>query len=112
MSRNGKWVVKQQTAKDRFSRTLCRFREWCRLHRHDPLKAQHRTLVKKLNGHYAYFGITSNMASLARLHYEVPRIWRKALARRSQQRLSWPKMNRLLERLPLPPPRIVHQYGS
>ena len=112
MSRRRKWIVKQQTAKDRFSRTLRRFREWCRLHRHDPLKAQHLTLVKKLNGHYAYFGITSNMGALARLHYEVPRIWRKALARRSQQRFSWLKMNRLLKRFPLPPPHIVHQYGS
>jgi len=111
LSRNGKWIVKQRTAKDRFSRTLRRFREWCRMHRHDPLKAQHLTLVKKLNGHYAYYGITSNSDALARVHYEVPRIWRKALARRSQQRFSWPKMNRLLKRLPLPPPRIVHQYG-
>jgi hypothetical protein len=32
--------------------------------------------------------------------------------RRSQKRFSWLKMNRLLERFPLPPPRIVHQYGT
>jgi group II intron reverse transcriptase/maturase len=52
-SLKGKWIVKQRTAKDRFSRALHRFREWCRWHRHDPLKAQHLALVKKLNGHYA-----------------------------------------------------------
>ncbi len=78
----------------------------------DPLKAQHLSLVKKLNGHYAYYGITSNFDAIARLFYEIPRVWRKALARRSQQRFSWPKMNRLLERFPLPAPRIVHQYGT
>lgn len=59
----------------------------------------------RLLRHYAQLGS-------ARVHYEVPRIWRKALARRSQQRLTWPKMNRLLKRYPLPRPRIVHQYGS
>ena len=102
LSRNGKWIVKQRTAKDRISRTLCRFREWCRMHRHDPLEAQHLTLVKKLNGHYAYYGITSNSDALARVCHEVSRIWRKALARRSQRGFSWPKMNRLLKRFPLP----------
>ena len=112
LSRRGKWIVKQRTAKDRFSRALRRFREWCRWHRHDPVKAQHLTLVKKLNGHYAYYGITSNIDALSRLYHEVPRVWRQALARRSQQRLSWAKMNRLLKRYPLPPPRIVHQYGT
>jgi RNA-directed DNA polymerase len=112
LSRRGKWIVMRCTAKDRFSLALRRFREWCRLHRHDSLKAQHLSLVKKLNGHYAYYGITSNFDAIARLFYEIPRVWRKALARRSQQRLSWAKMNRLLERYPLPSPRIVHQYGT
>lgn len=111
-SRKGNWVVKQQTAKDRFSRALRRIREWCRWHRHDPLEAQHLTLVKKLKGHYAYFGITGNYDALARLVYEVQRAWRNALARRSQQSLPWAKMNRILKRFPLPPPRIIHRYGT
>jgi hypothetical protein len=49
-----------------------RFREWCRLHRHVSLKAQHLALVKKLQGHYAYYGITTNFDAIARLFYEVP----------------------------------------
>jgi RNA-directed DNA polymerase len=83
-----------------------------RWHRHDPLKAQHLALVKKLKGHYAYYGITSNYGAISRFHHEIPRVWRTALARRSQRGFSWLKMNRLLERFPLPPPRIVHQYGT
>jgi RNA-directed DNA polymerase len=112
-SRNGKWVVKQRTAKDRFSRSLRRFREWCRDHRHEPVKAQHLTLVQKLNGHYAYFGITSNYDALARLWHEVKAVWRTWLSRRSRKAsLSWDAMHRLLERFPLPRPRIVHRYGT
>src|SRR5690606_15951888 len=45
LSRNQKWLLKKKTAKDRLSRALRRIREWCRLHRHDPVKVQHRSLV-------------------------------------------------------------------
>jgi RNA-directed DNA polymerase len=57
----------QKTAKDRLNRTLCRFSEWCRWHRHDPLDTQHRMLVKKLKGHYGYYGITGNSLALAKV---------------------------------------------
>jgi hypothetical protein len=113
LSRNGKWVVKKRTAKDRFSRTLRRIGEWCRKHRHDDVEVQQRALARKLNGHYAYFGVTSNYAALARLWHETKVIWRKWLSRRSQKGfLSWAAMQRLLERFPLPLPRIVHRYGT
>jgi group II intron reverse transcriptase/maturase len=113
LSRNGKWVVRKRTAKDRFSRTLRRIAEWCRMHRHDDVDTQHRALVLKLNGHYAYFGVTSNFRALARVHHEVKAIWRKWLSRRSQKGfLDWNAMHRLLERFPLPRPRIVHPYAT
>jgi group II intron reverse transcriptase/maturase len=113
LSRNGKWVVKKRTAKDRFSRTLRRINEWCRAHRHDDVEAQHRALVMKLRGHYAYFGVTSNHASLSRILHQAKAIWRRWLSRRSQKAfLSWTAMHRLLERFPLPEPRIVHRYGT
>lgn len=112
VSRKGHWIVKQQTAKDRFSRALRRLREWCRWHRHDSLKTQHLTLTRKLNGHYAYYGITSNFDRIASFLYMAKRIWRTALARRSQQRMPWRKMQNVLERFPLPAPRIVHRYGT
>ena len=98
VSRKGNWVVKQRTAKDRFSRALRRLREWCRWHRHDPLKTQHLTLTKKLNGHYAYYGITSNFDRIAGFFDMAKRVWRTALSRRSQQRMPWRKMQKLLER--------------
>lgn len=113
LSRKGNWVVKRRTAKDRFSRTLRRIAEWCRVHRHDDVRSQHRALARKLNGHYAYFGVTSNYAALARLAYEVKAIWRKWLSRRSQRSfLNWNMMHRLLDRFRLPRPRIVHRYAT
>jgi RNA-directed DNA polymerase len=112
-SRRGAWIVKQRTAKDRFSRTLRRIREWCRVHRHDAVASQHRALCQKLNGHYAYFGVTQNYEALARLAQEVRGIWRKWLSRRSQKgHLTWADMHRLLERYPLPKPRIIHRLTA
>jgi RNA-directed DNA polymerase len=113
LSRKGNWVVKKRTAKDRFSRTLRRIGEWCRKHRHLDVEIQHRALVRQLRGHYAYYGVTSNGDALARLWYETTKLWRKWLCRRSQKGyVTWAQMLRLLERYPLPPPRIVHRYGT
>jgi RNA-directed DNA polymerase len=112
-SRAGHPVVKRRTAKDRFSRTLRRVKEWCREHRHDPLQVQQQGLAQKLRGHYAYFAITANNAALGRLLYEVKMIWRRWLSRRSRRsHYTWPRMAALLKRLPLPEPRIVHRYGT
>jgi RNA-directed DNA polymerase len=107
-----RWFAMRKTAKDRLSRTLRRLSEWCRWHRHDPLNEQHEMLVKKIEGHYGYYGIKGNFPALAKVFYAAERIWRKALARRSQQRLPWPKMKRILERFPLPKPHIGPRHGT
>jgi len=112
-SRKQRWIVKRKTAKSRFSRTLKRFNEWCRRNRHLPVKTQHRKLVQALKGHDAYFGITGNWNALSHLRYQVRRIWRKWLGRRSHEAgMTWEKFNRVMERCPLPPARVVHTvYG-
>ena len=112
-SRQGYEVVKQHTAKDRFSRTLRRVSEWLRKHRHDPPEEQHLKLSQKCQGHYAYFGITSNGKALVRLRHEVTKVWQKWLSRRSQKAaLTWDAMNAILRRLPLPKARVVHSAVS
>lgn len=112
-SRQGKWIVKRRTARDRFGRALSRVKEWCRGHRHDAVREQHRTLVAKLRGHFQYFGVTGNGKMLARFRYEVICVWYKWLRRRSQRTsMTWERMGKLLERYLLPWPRIAHRYPS
>jgi len=109
LSRNGKWAVMKRTASDRFGRALKRVAQWCRLHRHEPIKEQARMLGWKLRGHYAYYGVTSNFDAIARFYHEVRRVWRKWLSRRSQRAyMPWSTLLRVVERFALPPPRIVH----
>jgi group II intron reverse transcriptase/maturase len=113
LSRRGSWVVKQRTARASLSRALHRVRQWCRAHRHEPLRVQQQALGQKLRGHYGYFGITSNYQALDRFYRETQRAWHKWLSRRSRAGyVNWDHVRVLLERFPLPLPRIVHRYGT
>src|SRR6266581_931990 len=111
-SQKGNWVVKRKTASSRFSRAVRRLYEWCRANRHLPIEQQHEILVAKLRGHDGYYGVTGNYDRLKALRRQVERIWFKWLRRRSwaAQRKNWSWMQRLLERWPLPKPRL-HALG-
>jgi group II intron reverse transcriptase/maturase len=111
-SRKGNRVVRQFTAKERFARSLKAFNQQCRRMMHWPATVQYDRLCRMLKGHYGYFGITGNFRRLVRLHHEVRRVWRYWLSRRSSKSyLTWERYERVLQRLALPPPRIVHRYA-
>jgi RNA-directed DNA polymerase len=111
LSHKGKWVVKRWTARDRFTRALRRVTAWCKRNRHRPVAEQHKALVQKLRGHFGYYGITGNYEALRRFRAHTKHAWRKWLARRSRRKgMPWPRMDRLLERYPLPRPRIARPW--
>ncbi len=108
-SLQGRPVVKRKTSPSRFNRGLKSIADWCRLNRHLPLATQHHTLCQKLTGHYAYYGITGNSIALCTFRWAVVGIWRKWLSRRRRRgTIAWDQFTRMLERFPLPPPRVVH----
>lgn len=109
-SRKGNWVVKRATAKTRLNRSLLRVGEWCRTHRHLPVRHQHLYLSQVVRGHCGYFGITGNSAALWRFRQEVRWLWWKWLRRRSNAaarkgRVWW---DALCARYPLPAAHAVH----
>ncbi len=102
-------MIKRKTAPSRFTRALRRVDEWCRRHRHRPIKEQRDALAKKLQGHCGYYGITGNSQNLIRFRHELGRRWHRWLNRRSQRsRMDWKTFNKLLARYPLPPAKCVH----
>ena len=108
-SRAGFWVVKRKTAKGRFSRALKAITEWCKRHRHWPVGEQQRMLARKLNGHYAYYGITGNGRRLCAFRRRVRDVWRKWLSRRHHRNwMSWERFMLLFQRYPLPAAQVVH----
>jgi group II intron reverse transcriptase/maturase len=107
-SRRGYPVVKVKTASSRLARAKRRLNDWLKRHRHKPLEWQHATLVRKLEGHYGYYGVSFNFKSLANFLHAAKRLWCKWLGRRSQTgRVSFSRIERILKRYPLPCPRIV-----
>jgi RNA-directed DNA polymerase len=103
-SKKGFWVVKRKTAGSRFRRAVKQIAAWCRLNRHLPIREQYQALVRKLQGHYAYYGgLMGNLRCLHRFRYEVMRLWRKWLSRRRRRgQWPWPRFNPLLKVLVLP----------
>lgn len=102
-TRRGAWRVAFKTRGARLRRAMEAAVEWCRRHRHDPVKEQHQALSRKLDGHYNYFGVNGNGHALQKLQYAVTRAWQKWLNRRSQRaRMNWERFNELLRANPLP----------
>jgi len=106
----GRWEMWCKTRCARLSRAIRAVYDWCRDHRHWPVKEQHAALVRRLRGHFHYFGVNGNQRCLRILTQMVKRAWFKWLRRRSQRtRLNWERFNALLKRLPLPEPRVCVQ---
>lgn len=107
-TRRGGWAMWCKTRRARVSRAIKSAADWCRRHRHLPVKDQHAALVRRVQGHINYFGVNGNLESLARVVEGVKWAWLKWLARRGQRaRMTWERFNALLKRFPLPRPRIV-----
>ena len=108
-SRDGYWVIKRKTAKDRLARALKRLSFWLRKVRHEPIAKQHRELCAKVRGHIQYYGIRGNSDALSSLVYWTQLLWKKWLSRRSRKaKKNWQWFNGMLERFPLPRPVIRH----
>lgn len=108
-SHRGYWVIKRRTISKRKRRATKAIWNWCKTHRHRPLREQHATLCRKLRGLYQYYGIRGNSEALKQLYGEVVRAWRFWLSRCSQKSgIRWDKFRKLLKLLPLPEPRVVH----
>ncbi len=107
-TRDGRFVVKRKTQRQRVTRKLSALNDEAKRRRHEPVRDQHRWLCQVLRGHYAYFGLPSNFRALQAFAHHVRRIWFRALYRRSQRRLTGVAFDALLDRFPLPTPRITH----
>jgi group II intron reverse transcriptase/maturase len=106
----GRWNMWCKTRQARLRRAVQAVADWCRRHRHQPVRVQHAALVRRIRGHFNYFGVNGNTESLGKLVRQVERAWLKWLRRRSQRtRLNWERFKELLQRFPLPSPHVMVQ---
>jgi len=102
-----------KTRRARLRRAIKAVYDWCRDHRHLPVKVQHAALTRRIRGHFNYYGVNGNLECLVRLLYHAQRAWFKWLGRRSQKsRLTWARFADLLKVYPLPQPRVTVQVWS
>jgi RNA-directed DNA polymerase len=96
-----------------------RKRRWSLLHRigqemdrrrHEPVNVQGQWLKSVLRGHYSYYSVPTNAATVRNVRHHIKVRWYLSLARRSQRtRLSWKRMNVVAARY-LPFPTVMHPW--
>ncbi|MGC8723621.1 MAG: group II intron reverse transcriptase/maturase, partial [Acidobacteriota bacterium] len=113
-ARKGGWTLACKTRRARLRRAIMAVYSWCRSHRHEKVPAQHAALVRRIQGHMNYFGVSGNTRALSVLAHHAQRAWFKWLRRRSNKtRLTWERFNDLLASYPLPRPRVyVNLWGT
>lgn len=105
--RKGTWRPAWRTMSARLRRFVKTVYEYCRRHRHDSVKEQHAALVRRIRGHFNYYGVNGNTRMLDAEIWSIQRAWFKWLCRRSQKkRLTWERFEDLLKDFPLPKPKV------
>lgn len=102
-ARSGRWMPWVRTRTARLRRFIATVADWCRSHRHVPVKEQHAALTQRIAGHFNYFGVNGNVSGLRHVLRACTVVWHKWLNRRSQRASkTWDEFNNLLQRYPLP----------
>ena len=108
--RNGRFTVLRQTMRKRLQAKLSEVKTELRRRLHDPVPAVGLWLRSVVVGHLRYYGVPMNGPALVAFRDGVSRHWHRSLAHRSHKgRLTWARMDRLIDRW-LPPARIYHPY--
>ena len=110
-TQKGGYAIKKKTSAKKKRASLKKMNEWCKRNRHKPMRWQYEKICEKLQGHYAYYGVSSNSRSISSYRYRVLIIWRYWLNRRSRrQDMGWERFWKLMETVyRIPNARIVHK---
>ncbi len=109
-TRQGRFKIRRQTARKRLEAKLQQIKQTLRSRMHEPVPKVGEWLKRVLDGHYQYFGVPGNWASLGLFRERIARYWGRFLRRRSQKgKVSAIRLGRLFTRW-LPRPRVVHPY--
>ena len=107
-NKNGKrFRMKRKTMSKRLTAKLKVYKEWLKANRTQTTAEILQKTAAKLQGHYAYYGVTDNTKSLSNFAHLVKCTLFKWLNRRGKRGCyTWEKLQKLLKLYPLPRPRI------
>jgi group II intron reverse transcriptase/maturase len=111
-SRQGRFLLKRKTQRDRMRAKLQEIKEAVLRRRHQPIPLQGDWLRQVVTGFFAYHAVPTNGPAISAFRYRVITFWHKALRRRSQKdNMTWARMTKLANDW-LPMPRILHPWPS
>lgn len=112
VSRKGNFKVGRKTSRKKFAAKCKEMNEWLKTVRNTiSTKDWWKILAAKLSGHFQYYGVSENYASLLRYYRHTLRLVKKWLNRRSQKRkMNGERFTDYLRHYPLPKPRIMHSF--
>ena len=109
-SRQGRFLMKRRTRRDRLRATLAKIKEVLRRRMHRPIPEQGAWLRRVLDGYFNYHAVPTNSRTLGAFRRQVAELWRRTLQRRSQTaRMTWARMAPLADAF-LPKPKIRHPW--
>lgn len=111
-SRKDKFMLGRKTSRKKFSAKCREMNTWLKKVKNlVKTKGWWKTLAAKLRGHFQYYGVSDNYASIAKFYSLTLKMLYKWLNRRSQKRgMNWNKFTEYLEPYPLPQSRIVYNF--
>lgn len=109
-SRKGNFLMKMKTNVSRQSKSLSAINVWIKTARNTlDIKKLWERVSSKLQGHYNYYGVSSNSQSINNYYYSVNQLLYRWLNRRSQkQSYTWKTFSQHLKTYPLPKPTLVY----
>jgi group II intron reverse transcriptase/maturase len=111
-SRQGRFLLKRRTRRDRMRAKLREIKEELRRRMHEPIPEQGKWLRQVVAGFFNYHAVPTNSDALVAFRYYVTVLWHRSLRRRSQKdAMSWERTGKLAGDW-LPRPRILHPWPS
>jgi len=109
-SRQGYFLIKRKSRRDRMRAKLESIKEELRHRMHEPILETGRWLKQVVSGYFNYHAVPTNSRTLSTFRHRVSEMWRHVLRRRSQKDYtSWRTMERLIASW-LPKPRVLHPW--
>ena len=109
-TRNGSFKVGRKTRRKKFNLNLKKMNSWLKAVRNRvKTKEWWKIVTAKLRGHFEYYGISGNYASIRDFYQLALRLIFKWINRRSQKKsMNWKQFINYLKYYPLPLPKIKH----
>ena len=106
----GRFAVRRTTIRKRMVAKIRQIKPELRKRMHDPVAQTGLWFKSVVQGHFNYYAVPGNTASLSLFRHRVLVHWWHTIRRRSQKRpIRWTRMLVLAQRW-LPKPRLLHPY--